>query len=45
VQHLFVHLDAFKNWDNPAYYNLEYFKTLEIASSGSSRTATGAVVS
>lgn len=45
VQHLFVHLDAFKDWDNPTYYNLEYFKTLEMASSGSTRIATGAVVS
>lgn len=31
VQHLLANLDAFKDWDNPAYYNLEYFKMLESA--------------
>lgn len=31
VQHLLANLDAFKDWDNPSYYNLEYFKKLETA--------------
>jgi hypothetical protein len=45
VQHLNANLEAFKDWENPAYYNLERFKMLEIASAGSTLAATGAIAS
>lgn len=45
VRHLILHLDAFKDWDNPAYYNLERFKMLESLPAGLALAVNGAVAS
>jgi nucleoside-diphosphate-sugar epimerase len=45
VQHLIANMEAFKDWDNPAYYNLERFKMLETPSPRPSLAMTGAVAS
>lgn len=45
VKHLIANVEAFNDWDNPAYYNVERFKMLESASTHSPLAAAGAVIS